>query len=344
MAKKKRKIRYFRLLLVILVFILISVLLFAGIKAILNLFVKYEEGGTYHIAENETIVIGDYELISDSAIVSIEYNVITGNAKGSAVVKDKKNKISYTIDVSDLYVAPVINNNKESLSCGIYSEEEADYLDEVLEERINLAGYRTRAGVVAAARFLTLSFPYKIDYFYENGRLDTSGERNYADGEGRYYHVGLYLHESRFADLSTDVTHATWGCQLYCPDEGDLCYNGLDCSGFVTWALLNGGYDPEDIGAGPLENEYDLTDLGEKKKLSSLSDGDIKVGDLIGRDGHIGIIIGIENNEYYIAEAYWIGDLHVSQGTLKNLKNDGWEYVMLMDTYYMEDGNLSNMW
>lgn len=26
--------------------------------------------------------------------------------------------------------------------------------------------------------------------------------------------------------------------------------NGLDCSGFVSWVLLNAGYNPGDLGAG----------------------------------------------------------------------------------------------
>ena len=50
-----------------------------------------------------------------------------------------------------------------------YTIEGYELFDE-LENKINNTGYKTRAGVVEAARFLTLNLPYKINYFYENGR------------------------------------------------------------------------------------------------------------------------------------------------------------------------------
>ena len=73
-------------------------------------------------------------------------------------------------------------------------------MDAILEDRVNDAGYQTRAGVVAAARFLGLEFPYRINYFTENGRMD-SCYGGKIDGEGRYYHKGLYLDESRFSQI-----------------------------------------------------------------------------------------------------------------------------------------------
>ena len=41
-----------------------------------------------------------------------------------------------------------------------------------------------------------MNFKFRIPYFYENGRLHSSGA-NYVDGEGRYYKVGMYLHEKK---------------------------------------------------------------------------------------------------------------------------------------------------
>ena len=43
------------------------------------------------------------------------------------------------------------------------------FVDDILEYKINKAGYLTRAGVVEAMRFITLDFPYRVNYFYENG-------------------------------------------------------------------------------------------------------------------------------------------------------------------------------
>lgn len=82
---------------------------------------------------------------------------------------------------------------------------------------------------------------------------------NFADGEGRYYHQGLYLTNSKKNSIIASVSGpCIWGCPLY-NWEDDLEYgyvwgvkkpNGLDCSGFVSWILYNGGFDPGDNGFG----------------------------------------------------------------------------------------------
>ena len=59
------------------------------------------------------------------------------------------------------------------------------------------------------------------------------------------------------------------------------------------------------------------------------------------------IIIGIdEENNYYIAEATPrdnVEALVVTKLDEKQLKKV-WDEIVLMDTYYLEDGNLTNMW
>ena len=67
---------------------------------------------------------------------------------------------------------------------------------------------------VVAARFLTLELPYRIPYFYENGRVSDTGV-HFVDGEGRYYKKGLYLAESKKKDIIASWTGpAIWGCPL----------------------------------------------------------------------------------------------------------------------------------
>ena len=108
--------------------------------------------------------------------------------------------------------------------------------------------------------------------------------------------------------------------------------------------MLNGGFDVGDLGAGSTE-EVDFTDLGNKVDLNlDVIENDIKVGDLIGRDGHIAIIIGIDEKKVYIAESY-IPSLKVREFTYQELVNSyEFDYVMLMDDVYKNDGNLTNMW
>lgn len=291
----------------------------------------------------------DISIKLNTDIISINDNIITGKKLGSTYIELEKGKAKKTIDVivTDLYTLPHIDNNKEYLGCRVYSENDAKTLDEALLFKINNAGYKTRAGVIAASRFLTLEFKYRIKYFYENGRLNNYAEKEYVDGEGRYYHKGLYLNENKFKEIKSSLYGPSiWGCPLYSKLFKREEINGLDCSGFIAWAFLNGGFNIGDSGAGiDFERDDDLDDFGTKMKISK-SEFDktkVKVGDLISRYGHIGIIIGIDNNYYYIAEALDY-DLHVINYTEEDLIKSDWLYVQLMDEYYKKDGNLTNMW
>ena len=206
-------------------------------------------------------------------------------------------------------------------------------------------GYKTRAAVVEAARFLTLEFKYRIHYFYENGRLLTNGTRSYVDGEGRYYHKGLYLSNNKKDNIiASQYGPSIWGCDLYTKILKETTPNGLDCSGFISWTLLNAGFDVGDRGAGISKNKTnDLDDLGKKVKINKESINQAKVGDLLSRDGHIGILIGIDNNNFYVAEALDY-DLHVLTYTKKELIKSDWTYFINLDELYLNDGNLTNMW
>lgn len=283
-------------------------------------------------------------------VVSVEDGHIIAKEIGEAkiMVHILNRSAIRDVSVTDLIIkAPIeVNNEKEWLPCDRYSEEENDLLDEILETRISEKGYSTRAGVVEAARFITLNFPYKIKYSYEWGRHDL----NNIDGEGRYYLKGLYLDESRFSRLiGYNVEPQTWGCVMYNSNIKTRSVNGLDCSGFVTWAILNGGFDCGDIGSG-FSNLRSLTDLGKLSKINEKTLKETKVGDLVHSNytgGHIGIIIGIDDeNNYYIAEATpkeKVEALVITKLDEKGLKKS-WNEIVLMDTYYLEDGNLTNMW
>ena len=315
--------------------------------------IKLSHENIFIISGEEVKITSSYEIVTwssdDESIAKVTNGIITGVRVGTTKVHatSKNSKTSLTVNVTDLITAPTLNNAKSYLKCNQYSKNDAKMLDDILEYRISEAGLNTRAGALAAARFLTLEFPYRISYFYENGRLLTNNTRPYVDGEGRYYHKGLYLSEDKFSTLKASMYGpAIWGCELYSRVIDKTILNGLNCSGFVSWALFNGGFDVGDAGAGINANkDNDLDDLGEKLKINkeNLRSDKYKVGDLLSTYGHIGMLIGKDDSHYYIAESLDY-DLHVLKMTESELLESEWLYIILLDELYKEDGNLTNMW
>lgn len=277
---------------------------------------------------------------------------IKGISKGNTIINIKIGNVIKKINVlvTDLIVKRPnkFNSKKSYLPCNKYSEKDNDTLDLILKSRIEDVGYKTRAGAVEAARFLTLEFPYKIRYFSENGR----GSTNKVEGEGRYYNVGLYLHKSRYKNIKKSLAGpATWGCSLYSRPSKGKRSNVLDCSGFVSWVMLNGGFDVGDIGAG-LAPHLDLTDYGVRTNFNAgvVKSGKVKVGDLLSsggkQGGHIAIIVGEDSDYYYVAESLWTPPnvAVVIMPYSKKTIFKRYYYVMLMDSYYKEDGKLTKLW
>ena len=75
-----------------------------------------------------------------------------------------------------------------------------------------------------------------------------------------------------------------------------------------------------------------------------IKSGKIKTGDLINYWGHIGIIIGIDENNIYVAESLpTLGGVVAKKYSKSNITKT-FSYVVLMDDYYKKNGNLTDMW
>lgn len=316
-------------------------------------------GESQEIEYSNVSIIDNQEVVSivsdDENIVKIEDGNIVGVGNGKTTIREVVSNSTLEVVVTDLISKPTLSKTKKTIvPCHVYSEDEAKLLDEYLEYYVNEAGKGTRAGVVAAGRFLTLQFKYRIPYFYENGRTNKSGVR-LADGEGRYYKEGLYLADSKFSSIKYSYKGPSiWGCPLtnlendakhgYYP--GKAMPNGLDCSGFVTWAFVNGGFDPGDVGAGENEGIYQMTDTGKYVALTGAlaTSGTIKTGDLFNFWGHIALIIGQDDDNYYVAESLpYLGGV-IAKTYKKTKVADTFDHVVLMDSYYKNDGNLTDYW
>jgi len=328
---------------------------------------------SFHIAVNEKFqMVPTIEYIGepntkllyssgDETIATVDENgLVTGIKPGEVIISaNASNGITKTmkIIVTDMIVKPVFNLGKPKLTCGVYNEEQNDLMDSILAERVEYAGFGTRGGTIAAARFLTLSFPYKVTYFYEHGRLETyyPGQRK-VDGEGRYHHIGLYLDESRFKSIDDNLVKekkATWGCPLTNYDDTDGWAvgakkpNGLDCSGFVTWALMNGGTDVGDIGAGIVEETRDMSDLGPRHDLTyEYANSDkYKIGDVIARNGHTALLVGKDDEYLYIAESllYGVRTVKYSYKDRGSKLYKNYEYIEDMSGVYSGEGRYTTM-
>ena len=302
----------------------------------------------------------DYKLTWSSEnedIVSISDGKIVGVNLGTSVVTLKSEsgkKAEVSVMVTDLIRKPELDDKKKFLPCHAYTEEEAHIIDDALRTRVLNKGEGTRAALIETIRFITLSFKYKVSYFYENGRMHESGVRK-ADGEGRYYHKGLYLSEDKFKDIK--VSHkgpAIWGCPLtnlqdhnrYKP--GAKMPNGLDCSGFVTWSLYNSGLDVGDIGAGINDRHKDMSDVGEMHSLTYeyANSSDYKVGDVIARWGHTALIAGKDSEYLYIAESLLKG-VRIEKVSYKNPNSSLYKYyayINKMDKEYSKNDDYTDMW
>lgn len=324
--------------------------------------------GTFYLAIGESEKLNydiesskdDYKLTWSSEnedIVSISDGKIVGVNLGTSVVTLKSEsgkKAEVSVTVTDLIRKPELDDKKKFLPCHAYTEEEAHIIDEALRTRVLNKGEGTRAALIETIRFMTLSFKYKVSYFYENGRMHESGVRK-ADGEGRYYHKGLYLSEDKFKDIK--VSHkgpAIWGCPLtnlqdhnrYKP--GAKMPNGLDCSGFVTWSLYNSGLDVGDIGAGINDRHKDMSDVGEMHSLTYeyANSGDYKVGDVIARWGHTALIAGKDSEYLYIAESLLKG-VRIEKVSYKNPNSSLYKYyayINKMDKEYSKNDDYTDMW
>ena len=147
----------------------------------------------------------------------------------------------------------------------------------LIASNVENSGYGTDAGVVAAAVTLIAelgnNYDVKIPYFWGggHGQMITGAEGNWGSNQCR----------------------ASANGRIY-----DYC--GLDCSGFVAWAIWNGGFN---IAARVTGQFQDLPGA-ERVSLSS-SSAVLAPGDLLESNSHIVLVIGVdeETNEYICAEA-----------------------------------------
>ena len=188
-------------------------------------------------------------------------------------------------------------------------------------------GYKTRGAVSAAAVYL-LEYKYDIPYFWG----------------GKYILKGF---------------NPSWGCEQthktgsYCsrPTNSDhsLCEWGLDCTGYTTWAFIQAGFDRSVVRLDN-QSEGKWGNFSAKQHKYAFSNNNIsfanqiKPGDIVWSStdtgGHVGLVIGVDNDSVQIANM--VGPIRTTVIKKTGGRVSGnWNFThfVLMDEFYMMYGN-----
>lgn len=156
-------------------------------------------------------------------------------------------------------------------------------------------GKDERAKSTLAATFLATSFPH-MNYFWGGGH-----------------------------DTICEGLDPTWGRKKLVTAEGSDSTgterpNSLDCSGYVSWALKNGGYNIN----RPMTT-WDLEKIGNKVPIATAQKNNIQAGDLASMEGHIGMIINVDGNEITVSHCSGTGGMSITKmDTTTGLVTEDW--------------------
>ncbi len=210
-------------------------------------------------------------------------------------------------------------NNHNKIACGSGSNYNTG-----LFNAVRSAGYKTREGVVAAALYLSSHIDVHIPYFWSGGHNHTYD--NYEDKGNNLIGVSN-----------------KWGCDVKMKYGGtDKQKNGvaypfgMDCSGFVAWSILNGGYYTGDssqkitvsTGSNP-SSSVDGVSVSSVK--ASSAKGKIKPGDVAFKSGHVGMVVEVHEDYYMVAE-----EMGYDYGLVVSKVKYGSRFtdIVLMDNFY----------
>lgn len=187
----------------------------------------------------------------------------------------------------------------------------------LLKNRINsVGGMGSRSAVVEAGKYL--SEEENIPYFWG----------------GKFYEVGVCEDWNKIKKVSSEGSDIQF--------VGDEWPFGLDCSGFVSWAIINGGYKMNVSFTGDYYNYIKPNTM--VFSVESLCSGKVKEGDLLFRKGHIALItdIDLDNNTIKVAEEKGAKyGMVVTNTTIDNFVNsNNYSDIYLMEDYYNDKNNL----
>lgn len=215
-------------------------------------------------------------------LIPISFVSMFGGLLGTDEVIASEGSTSGNIDYGDYELSSDDDEIlHESLDSFLQSKGSSlEEFNKLITFNVENSGYGTDAGVVAAAVTLIAelgnNYNVKIPYFWGggHGQMIDGAEGNWGSNQCR----------------------ASANGRIY-----DYC--GLDCSGFVAWAIYNGGFKIAARTAGDFQN------LPGAERVSLTESAVLQPGDLIESGAHIVLVVGVDEDagEYICAEASGYG-------------------------------------
>ena len=220
----------------------------------------------------------------------------------------------FTSSVAGLEIKVTTNASYElNQPIDTYLQSKGSSLEEYnrfIKENVEKAGVGTREGVVTAAvsviNYLYDNYNAKLPYYW-GGHPNTIGIPN---------------------TFGTNNPSTSSSGRVY-------SYVSFDCSGFVGWAIKNGGYNISDGNAASYISRFPGCNIN-----SSSCKG--QAGDLIATTAHIVMIVSVdeENNRYFVAESTGSGVIIQPHSMHENVYGNA-STVLHMDDYYKNSSNVN---
>lgn len=266
----------------------------------INITPKTQEVKTYEWKVKGQTIKGSSSYSIDKIVNSATVNLYFEDEEKYTVNCNIQDKLVYHFKYD-------ASNSKPFMKCNTYTAQDTARLDAQLRQVVVEAGAGTRAGVVAAARFLVGGLDYKLPY--EGGKY--------------YQKSGLNIGQSN-----------AWGCSG----------SGLDCYSFVAWARAQNGLPDDGFYNGTkysTASEIANIRVGDYL-LTPCSSSSCKNGNKI---NHIGLVIGVDASSIYVAEEKTAGvdALVVTRIDKSNPPRSG-NLSLVRHISYPSDGNVTNMW
>lgn len=210
--------------------------------------------------------------------------------------------------------AKVTNGTQIDISIGSYLANHGSSIEELnnaIEASVAAAGKGTREGVVTAA--VTL-----INYLYDNYKITIP-----------YYWGGLYQNYGIPETMGNPTTPIT---SIY----GTVYkHSGFDCSGFVSWAIKNGGYIMDRKTTSTFYSTF-----GSDSCLANDYYCTGQIGDLVNSDSHVQLIVSVdaESEQYIVAESTGRRGLVMSARYMH--AGDSSTRILHMDSFYNNKNNV----